>query len=92
MLELGDAELELLELVAGDEVELVDSVRSAVRAWLGEPLTAAPDAAGQLGEQLLDRVEEDAAAVTARGHAASSAAAACASRAAPARTARTGMR
>src|SRR5579884_348189 len=82
MLELGDAELELVELVPRHEVELVHERTERRHGPLRQPLASAPEPRGQLGQQLLDGVEERPAA-TARGHAASSAAAAAAAPAAP---------
>src|SRR5439155_7185314 len=79
MLELRYPKLELVELVPRHEIELVGDPAQHRESALREPLAAAPQAARQLGEELLDRVEEQIGA-TARGHAASSGAAATASR------------
>src|SRR5581483_9137036 len=88
VLDLGDAELELVELVAGHEVELRDERAHRLQRLLGEPRAAAAHARRQLHEELLEDVDDPLA--TARGHAASCDGAAAASRAAPAHPAPTG--
>ena len=70
MLELRDAKLELLELVAGHEIELVRDAAQHGQRSFGEPCAAAADATRQLEDQLLERVEDQPVGVTARGHAA----------------------
>src|SRR6266516_1623308 len=84
MLELRYPKLELVELVARHEIELVGDPAQHREGAFREPFPAAAQTARQLGEELLDRVEEQIGA-TARGHAASSGAAATASRGARSR-------
>src|SRR5512133_3543015 len=88
MLELRDAELELVELIAGHEIELGDERAQRVQRLLGEPRTPAAQPRRELDEQLLEDVGQPLA--TARGHAASCGGAGGASRGAPAPTAPTG--
>src|SRR5207248_2060303 len=85
VLELGDAKLDLVELVAGHEVQIVGECAQHAERLLREPGPAAAHARRQLEDELLDRVGDPLA--TARGHAVSSVAAGGASRGAPARTA-----
>src|SRR5512142_2392427 len=87
MLELGDAELELVEVLARDEVQLVDERAHRAERLLGQPRLTSAHAGGELDEQLLEDVREPLA--TARDHAASSGGAGGASRAAPAPPGRT---
>ena len=81
MLELRDAELELVEIVAGHEVQLLDEPPHRIDCALGEACATAAQLGGELDEELLKDVRETRA--TWRGHAASSAGAGGASRAAP---------
>src|SRR5204862_3374881 len=87
VLELGDAKLQLVVVVARHEVQLLREHAESAEALLGELRAAASEPGRQLAEQLLERVDEPLA--TARGHAASCAAAAAASLGAPAPTAPT---
>ena len=81
MLELRDAELELVEVVARHEVELLDERAQCADSGLGETRAAAAQAGRKLDHELLEDLGE--ALATARGHAASSAGAAAASRGSP---------
>ncbi len=86
VLELSDAQLDLVELVARHEIQILDERAHRRERLLREPGPAAADARRQLEDELLDRVDDPLA--TARGHAVSNAAAGVSSRAAPARPAR----
>src|SRR5947208_5356676 len=77
VLELRDAKLELVEVLARDQAELAcDRIHHADRL-LADALARAAHARRQLGDQLLER---SADLVSGRGHAASCAGAAGASR------------
>src|SRR5205814_1092322 len=82
---LCDAKLELVDLVARDEVQLVDERPQRAERLLREPRPTAAQTCRQLDEELLDDVGD--ALATARDHAASCGGAACASRGVPARPA-----
>ena len=87
MLELRDAKLELVDLVAKDEIELCGERLQHADGLLGDLRLAAAHPLGQLGEQLAEHFGRPSA--TARGHAVSCAGAGGAARGAPARPART---
>ncbi len=90
MLELGDAQLELVEVVTRHELQVVDERMQRAECLFRELCTASAHARRELEDQLLERIDDPLA--TARDHAASSAGAGAASRAAPVRTARTAPR
>jgi hypothetical protein len=58
MLELRDAKLELVELVAGDEVELLDETAKESDGLLADARATSPYACRKLAEQLLDRFRQ----------------------------------
>ena len=90
MLELRDAELELVEVVASDETELVGKGAKRTQRLTRQPRPAAAHTPRKLCDELLERVEDPLA--TAGAHAASSGDARGASRAAPGRPAPTVLR
>src|SRR3954454_1931355 len=87
MLELRDAELELVEVVTRHEVELVDERADRVQRAFRQPGATASQTGGKLNEELLEDVGDPLA--TGRGHAASCAGAGAASPGVPARQDRT---
>ncbi|HLX19076.1 MAG TPA: hypothetical protein VKR23_02890 [Gaiellaceae bacterium] len=55
MLQLSDAKLELVELLPGNEVELLDEPSEEAERLLADSRPASAHARGELAEQLLDR-------------------------------------
>src|SRR5437868_13123721 len=93
MLELRDAELELVELVARDEIELVDERPNGADRGLRQTRSTAAQPGRKLDHELFEDLGQPLA--IALGHAASSDDAGGASRGSPATqatTARTGSR
>src|SRR5436305_13337669 len=82
VLELRNAELQLVEVVTGDEVQLVDDGTHRPECLLRHARLPAAQPRGQLDEQLLEDVCD--AVATAPGHEASCVGAAGASRGGPA--------
>jgi hypothetical protein len=56
MLELGDAKLQLVQIVAGDEVQLVDEGAQKRHRLLARARARAADTGGKLAEELVDHV------------------------------------
>ena len=90
MLELGDAKLQLVQIVAGDEVQLLDEGAQKRHRLLARARARAADTGGKLAEELVDHVGD--AVATGHGRADASDGAGGASRGVPARPARTATR
>jgi hypothetical protein len=82
MLELRDAKLQLVEVVPGNEVQVLDDAAQERHRLLSRTGSRAADARRQLAEKLLDRLDDSG--ITGHDRAAVSAAVGDASRAEPA--------
>lgn len=91
MLQLGHTKLQLVQIVACDEVQILDEAAQQRRRLLPRPGSRPAHACGKLAEQLLEDFD-DSRAATGHGRAASSGDAGGASRDEPARTAPTATR
>ena len=88
MLQLRDAKLQLVEVVPGNEIQILDEAAQERHRLLARAGSRAADARGQLPKELLDRVDDSR--ITWHDRAAVSAGVGGASRGAPARPAPTG--
>jgi hypothetical protein len=90
MLELGDAKLQLVQIVAGDEVQLLDEGAQERHRLLAGPCARPADTGRKFPEEFLDHIGD--AVATGHGRADASGGAGGASRGAPARPAPTATR